>query len=856
MLVLAALAAGQASSCVKCGRAEACADAQVFTCTIDSGPEGKVDVSDQGKVCWEPGDQMLVHGEGSGNRTTVTLSAADISADGKSATISVTGITPYDRSADGVTSTIYAAYPADAVKSGNLYWYSTFKDSNRMLMAGYNVGNTLRFRNCCGAITFKVSGDYDSYTFSGNSGETVGWETYEAKIVDKNGTESANYSHDTSGPLTSISGPVTADGSSLNFIFIPAGVELSSGFTLKLLKGGQLVKKAASDKPVSLGRNKMLRLGSLDSHLSDPGESDTHQSQIPTAGATDLGSDGTANCYIITDPGIYKFKAVRGVSSSSVGSVEAIECLWETWCGSTAVTAGSVVKAADFQDGWIYLQVADDFHPGNALVAAKDGSGNIIWSWHIWIPATEPASETYKLSASEVMDRNLGALTATSGSGAVDAASFGLFYQWGRKDPFPGMVSAASSAAAKVAGTATTLSKNAVSLDYSIANPTEMVAVDNGNWLSSTDETLWGGTTGSKSIYDPCPPGYKVPRRSDASGLFTDLSGMPGWADSNADGWFKVGDPQTVFPYSGYVDDCTTSAGSYHYPGKRMMVWSADGSSAKAYAQDVRQGVSSIRGNAKSRGGSVRCISENAAPFINEQGMPVMGSYTRTDFSSSQMEELSGLCFSKGGDFMWGVGDGGVLYKIGFDMNVSVQMDKAATYETDLEGITIDPSSGDLYVCTEPQKIKKIAAPGYNSISTLFVVEEAADYGNSGLEGITYYKDGVIYTGAQTGATLWAYKLDGTKLWKKQLGAYAAGIKEVGDLYYDAATDLLWVSDSEAFKLFVFDGAVTTLKAMYDISFIGNPESVLVDHTHGCVWVGDDRGSSSRIYKISFSHLD
>ena len=77
---------------------------------------------------------------------------------------------------------------------------------------------------------------------------------------------------------------------------------------------------------------------------------------------------------------------------------------------------------------------------------------------------------------------------------------------------------------------------------------------------------------------------------------------------------------------------------------------------------------------------------------------------------------------------------------------------------------------------------------------------------------------------------------------------------EVGDLFYDAKTDLLWVTDSEAFKLFVFDGDVTKVKAIYDISFIGNPESVCVDHDRNCVWMADD-GSTSKIYKIAFTGL-
>ena len=125
--------------------------------------------------------------------------------------------------------------------------------------------------------------------------------------------------------------------------------------------------------------------------------------------------------------------------------------------------------------------------------------------------------------------------------------------------------------------------------------------------------------------------------------------------------------------------------------------------------------------------------------------------------------------------------------------------------------------------------------------------------GNSGMEGIAWHK-GDLYLGAQSGATLWCYTLSGTKKWKKQLGQIAPGITEVGDLFYDAQTDLLWVSDSEAFKIFVFDGDVTKLKAIYDIKFIGNPESICVDHDRNCVWMADD-GSTSKIYKIQFSNL-
>jgi hypothetical protein len=82
---------------------------------------------------------------------------------------------------------------------------------------------------------------------------------------------------------------------------------------------------------------------------------------------------------------------------------------------------------------------------GNAVVQIKNGSNEVLWSWHIWVTGYDPNSggTTYSRSNGTktyvFMDRNLGA-TAAATSTATDQASAvsGLLYQWGRKDPFPG----------------------------------------------------------------------------------------------------------------------------------------------------------------------------------------------------------------------------------------------------------------------------------------------------------------------------------------------------------------------------------------------------------------------------------
>lgn len=254
-------------------------EAQTFTCVISNGTDTRLGIDAQGKTRWEAGDQILVHGAGSSNRKTITLKASDISSDGKTATITVSGVTPYDRSSDkGYISTYYASYPASAVSSGNLYYYGRFNDTNVPLMSAYdNTKGQFIFYNLCGLITFSVSGDYDSYEFCGNNGETVGYSFYQTYLVlQKDGTPRLDFNYvsdnGTKDPLTIIKGNVTADGSTSNRICLPNGASFSKGFTIKFLKGGKVVKVAKSDSSVSIGRNKLLALGDISVRLTDPSE--------------------------------------------------------------------------------------------------------------------------------------------------------------------------------------------------------------------------------------------------------------------------------------------------------------------------------------------------------------------------------------------------------------------------------------------------------------------------------------------------------------------------------------------------------------------------------------------------------
>lgn len=235
-------------------------------------------------------------------------------------------------------------------------------------------------------------------------------------------------------------------------------------------------------------------------------------------------------------------------------------------------------------------------------------------------------------------------------------------------------------------------------------------------------------------------------------------------------------------------------------------------------------------------------------PGNKTQKLPVMGGY---QVINTLVEELSGLCMTPDSTALWAVGDEGALCKVSFSGKVTPVLSSWL----DLEAITIDPSSGDLYLAVEgDQMVCRVAAPDYNKIDTLFYIQEALerDFDNNGLEGISFFKDSLLFVGSQEDALLWTCKLDGTIVSRISLRGETPLIEEVAGLCYDPVKNWLWVTDSDACKLFIFSADNFDLLATYDIPFIDNAESICVDRTHNTVWVGSDE-DSPKLYKFSFS---
>ncbi len=223
--------------------------------------------------------------------------------------------------------------------------------------------------------------------------------------------------------------------------------------------------------------------------------------------------------------------------------------------------------------------------------------------------------------------------------------------------------------------------------------------------------------------------------------------------------------------------------------------------------------------------------------------IPVMGDYSVYDVN---VPELSGLCFNQDESALLACGDKGVVFSVSFEGEVT----EILSQRCDMEGISVNPSTGDIYLAVERvQEVQYLPSPDYSSRQSLFAVQEAVEgvYGNDGLEAVEYYKDDVLFVGSQRDANLWQYLLDGTMVSKISLSSFAS---EIAGICYETDADLLWITDSELFKIFLckVDG---TLLATYDVPFIENAESICVDRKKDCIWVGSDE-YPSKLYKIDF----
>ena len=348
------------------------------------------------------------------------------------------------------------------------------------------------------------------------------------------------------------------------------------------------------------------------------------------------GKQYTANCYIVSAPGKYKFPLYYGNSrenstdntpsfQNSTNNANALKyfhggieqepnnymipypdihqwvygakLLWESKTGLVKVTAtnrnGHTQPHSGGRDIYVEFEVnKDNIETGNAIIAVTL-NGKVAWSWHIWITGKEVADvqsghflsepigfvPTKWMRTTYRQDRYVKVTVKQPRSGKTASVVFkqkpheetpegqAMHYQWGRKDPFwPGMDGLTASP---------NIYDGGISLAESVQEPKKLghsrrlehalgsTATNFGStwdWNNNPAYTnsylnLWDannetgyGYTGAfvKTIYDPSPAGFHVPRTSQLSKVGNDkyvVSPKMGYLDPDyvADGALSPG---------------------------------------------------------------------------------------------------------------------------------------------------------------------------------------------------------------------------------------------------------------------------------------------------------------------------
>ena len=372
------------------------------------------------------------------------------------------------------------------------------------------------------------------------------------------------------------------------FSFVLPADDYSEGFTLNMLDtNGQTMSKEIAGGVIT--RNTVTAIAEVE-WQSEQGD------------GNNLSKLGYANCYMVHMAGDYSFKT-RKVDNTPVNDIAKVDWLWVS---KVEGQDGNVlISNVNYADGTVTFTASE--HKGNALLAAFDSNGVIVWSWHIWM-TDKPEVYDYKNNFIEqsggltdgyyCMDRNLGATAATLRGGYE---TFGLYYQWGRKDPFIGdkqeereqeYVQAngrlewvekvkpfGNSDCLTVCNTkydaakweATPTNSQIGTFAYAAAHPMTFLTGGTGtqaNWLDlkgldsaeknnimyDPDKSLWRPF--QKTNYDPCPVGYQVPRKAmwvclDSYNSVYDDYGFVNTTDDGVESWFPSSGCRSAHPTDG-----------------------------------------------------------------------------------------------------------------------------------------------------------------------------------------------------------------------------------------------------------------------------------------------------------------
>lgn len=310
----------------------------------------------------------------------------------------------------------------------------------------------------------------------------------------------------------------------------------------------------------------------------------------------------TSNCYVVRGKGLYKIPLVYGnaihhgkdnpAAYTRLGSTYTADFVnhlgvtitspfIEKNSGCTATSAGllwqtgqSLIDAVDLIDGndcrYVRFNVANvPATNGKAVLWVKDGSGNIMWSWEIWLCNDDLTPEritNYTGVHYDMMPINLGTIWNAEHTKYISG-----LYQWGRKDDI-GTPAAYNSSTMMtfydINNNPVTIDNYGVAYDQdtggtvrSVANSIQMpnkffLGYDNVNYnwnnlawfnnfwnaaITDSDDLADNQSTAIKTIYDPSPVGYMLPAGRAFTGFTTTGTNSSTASEFNVVGSFDAG---------------------------------------------------------------------------------------------------------------------------------------------------------------------------------------------------------------------------------------------------------------------------------------------------------------------------
>ena len=349
----------------------------------------------------------------------------------------------------------------------------------------------------------------------------------------------------------------------------------------------------------------------------------------------------TANCYLISAPGHYCIPLVYGnaikngttnshayqtsnsgpyilqhfkdhvnvdISSPYINVQNTSDPAMQAsivWTDQSGLVDGLTVTGSGANSYVNFHVPADKIKNGNAVIAVKNASGTVMWSWHLWFDHSDVlntiACTNYQGNVYNFTKQTLGfayrkweestyskprkarmKVEQTIANGGtklfayIDITQYpniikqisSTLYQFGRKDAFPGTDATADGSFNKDGG-------DNMSIQNGIRHP-ETLYTSGSSWYNSPPTgysyyNLWSmnnTATGFnddavvKTIYDPCPAGFHMPASNAFTGFTTTGNNSSTPSEWNVSGDWDYGynfnnkisspDATVYFPGSGY----------------------------------------------------------------------------------------------------------------------------------------------------------------------------------------------------------------------------------------------------------------------------------------------------------------